>query len=34
MSKLEIWNDLEWLFHAKLGFRTRSFRLRGFGFQR
>ena len=27
-------NDLEWLFHVKLGFRTSSFRLRGFDFQR
>jgi len=26
-------NDLEWLFHVKLGFRTRSFRFRGFDFE-
>jgi len=25
-------NDLEWLYHVKLGFRTSSFRLRGFNF--
>ena len=26
-------NDLEWLFHVKLGFRTSSFRFRGFDFE-
>ena len=26
-------NDLERLFHVKLGFRTRSFRFRGFDFE-
>jgi len=27
------WNELEWLFHVKLGFRTSSFRFRGFDFE-
>jgi len=27
------WNDLEWLFHVKLGFRTSIFIFRGFDFQ-
>jgi len=26
-------NDLEWLYHVKLGFSTSSFRFRGFNFQ-
>jgi len=25
-------NDLEWLYHVKVGFRTTSFRLRGFNY--
>jgi len=27
------YNDLEWLFHVKLGFCTSSFRFRGFDFE-